>query len=302
MGERQMKHAGMGCALVLIFAAGGAFAQNLSVTYVEGDARMQRGSSWVGISTGDTLPREATVLLRAGAYVELGATGTTITLSQNGTYNLRDIVPFSRNLKSAGVGKAILDILAYLLNGPAHNQSTVAGVRSANEGRGQDAEWVTSSAGVFLDSGRQYIKAGQYDKAIAQLLRALETATDQESPTVCFYLAFAYSMIGDTRNSLKYAANVQPDGSNERSTDFIILRAKLLIDSNAYAQEVAWLTQAGNDLTGDPQRADAYLLLLGAGYRGVSDISREKQALSQVVSIAAEGDLRNAAASLLRNP
>ena len=80
-----------------------------------------------------------------------------------------------------------------------------------------------------------------------------------------YNLACAYSLSGDTRAALKHAAGLQPSSADEWASDFIILKAKLLVDSNAFAQEIAWLTQSGNDLSGDAQRAAIYNFLLGRG-------------------------------------
>jgi len=222
-------------------------------------------------------------------------------LSQKGTYNLRDILASSHALDSAGAGKAILAALSSFLMGPARNQST-AGARGANGSKAEDSDWVTSSAQVFLDAGEQYLKSGQYDEAIEQFLQALDAATEHESPQVRYYLAYSYSLNGDTRAALKYASDLQPIAGDEWASDFIILKAKLLVDSSAFGQEIAWLTQNGNDLSGDAPRGALYEFLLGVGYRGVGDAANAKDSLSKVVSTSGESDLGKAAAQLLQNP
>jgi tetratricopeptide (TPR) repeat protein len=297
-----MRRARHGCALLMLFVACGAFAQSLSVAYIEGDAQARSGSSWTVLSVGDPISSEATLRLEEGAYVELSSQGAKITLSQKGTYKLHDIVSSSRALGSAGAGKALLTTLAHLAAGPALNQGAVAGARGANESKADDSEWVASSAQVFIDSGREYVKSGQYDQAIGQFLQALDSAANEnESAEIRYNLAEAYSLKGDTRNALKQAAGLQPSSGDGWSADFVLLKAKLLMDTNAYAQEISWLTQQGNDLSGDAQRAQAYLFLLGVGYRGVGDTSKEKETLSKVVSISGESDLGKSAGQLLQS-
>jgi tetratricopeptide (TPR) repeat protein len=223
-------------------------------------------------------------------------------LSQKGTYLLSDILASSRVLGSAGVGKALLSSLSYLATGPVQNQSMVAGARGANEGKADDSEWVSSSAQVYVDAGKQYLKSAQYDEAIKQFLLARDAATEEESPQVHYYLAYAYSLNGDTREALKQIVGLQPNGADDWASDFVILKAKLLLDSSAFTQEIAWLTQSGNDLSADAQREALYQFLLGVGYRGVGDIANEKAHLSKVVAISRESDLGTAAAELLQNP
>jgi tetratricopeptide (TPR) repeat protein len=236
------------------------------------------------------------------SYVEGEAADSRISLSQKGTYFLRNVLAFSRAMDSAGAGNALWAKLSILLMGPARNQSSGAGARGANENKAEDSEWVTSSAQVFLDTGDQCLKSGQYEEAIEQLLQALDVATEKELPLVQYNLACAYSLSGDTRAALKHTAGLQPGSSDEWASDFIILKAKLLVDTNAFAQEIAWLTQSRNNLSGDAQRAPLYNFLLGVGYRGVGDNSSEKADLSKVVAISGESDLGKAATQLSQNP
>jgi hypothetical protein len=288
--------------LILVLAADSGEPQELSVLYVEGETQVQNGPSWVALSIGDRLSAKATIQLNEGAYVELMGTGSKIVLSQKGTYNLLDILTSSRALGSAGVEKALESSLSHLAAGPVHNQSTAAGVRGSNEASADDSIWVASSAQVFLDAGEQYLQSGQYDQAIQQFLQARDAATEEEVPQVQYYLVFAYYLGGDTRAALKQAAGLQPVSGDAWASDFIIVKAKLLVDSSAFAQEVAWLTRSGNDLSADAQRASLYDFLLGVGYRGVGDTSKEKVSLAKVVAMSAESDLGKAAAQLLQNP
>jgi tetratricopeptide (TPR) repeat protein len=288
-------------ALFFLIGAYFASAQSLYVAYVGGDVRARIGPSLVDISPGDRLSAETTLQLGDGAYVELNAAQTKIELSQKGVYKLQDILSYSRSLRSAGVGKALLMKLSLFLARTGENQSAIAGVRGADTGKTETSEWMTSDAQVFLDTGKEYIISGQFDQAIGQLLQALETATDREAPRARCYLAYAYSLKGDFRDALKYSADLHPSRSDEWAPDFVILRAKLLIDGSAFAQEIAWLTNDGNDLSGDAQRAAIYFFLLGLGYRGIDDSANEKRYLSKVVSITGDSDLGKAAAWLERS-
>lgn len=296
-----MRLTGSMCALLFAFTACGAIAQGMSVSYLEGEAAIRSGSSWVELSIGDTVSAEASVRLGQGAYVELKLMGANIVLSEKGTYSMRDVLSSRRAFRSAGVGKAVSATLSYMVTGPARTQSAVFGVRGENRSEGDDPSWVTSSAQVFLDAGREYIKSGQYDEAIEQLRQGQDEAAEQESARVRYYLAYAYSLNGDTRNALKQAADLQPTRTDAWAADFVVLKAKLLIDTNAYAQEIEWLTRQENDLSGDAQRASLYYFLLGVGYRGVGDTTNAKQSLSKVAAISGESDLGKAAVQLLQN-
>ena len=288
-----------GLLLAMTYAV---WAQELSVSYIEGNVQARSGSSWVTLSIGDRVSPQTALQLIGGACIEIKWGDSRIFLSQKGTYVLHDIMTSFQALSSAGVRKAISSTLSLLLKGRAQNQNDSLGARGANEAKVEDSGWVTSSAQVFVDAGKQYLESGQNKEAIEQFLLALDAATDAESTQVQYYLAYAYSQSGDTRVALKHAASLQPGSSDAWASDFIILKAKLLIDSNAFAQEIAWLTQKEHDLSADAQRASLYYFLLGVGYRAVGDASNEKANLSRVVTISGESDLGKAAAQLLLNP
>ena len=286
--------------ILFVLAAFCAGAQSYNVSFLEGEVRVRSGAALAGISIGDKLPPDSVVQLSEGAYLELNMAGMRIALSQKGTYNLHAISTSSRALGSAGVGTALIAGLSRLATGPSGNQGAVAGARAENKAKSEDSDWTTSNAQVYLDSGKEYIKSGQYDQAIGQLLPALDSTDESEAAEVHYYLADAYSLKGDTRNALKQAAGLKPGGGDDWAADFIILKAKLLVDTNAFAQEVSWLTQSGNDLSGDAQRAQMYLFLLGIGYAGAGDASNEKESLSRALSIAKESDIGKAASQLLQ--
>lgn len=285
--------------LVISWAASG---QTVVVTYLDGEASVNKGSSPVELAIGDAVPQNATVRLGKDSYLELRSAGATIKLSERGSYSVHDLLSASAALISAGVGRALSTSLAHLLTGPAANRSTVLGARGADESNSEDAGWVENGAAVFFDAVQAFIASGQYDKAIAQLKEALAASTEDELPEVTYDLAYAYSLSGDTREALIQMAGVEPKGTEEWVPGFVLLKAKLLVDANAFAQAIAWLVQPGNDLSGDAQLSPAYNFLLGIGYRGLSDLSKERQALSKVIAIAADSDLAASAKELLQKP
>jgi tetratricopeptide (TPR) repeat protein len=186
-----------------------------------------------------------------------------------------------------------------LLIGPAHSQSTAAGVRGADESKSSDSDWETSTQDA-IQEGENFIQSGEYDKAIEKLTQTLDEATEEELSPVHVHLAYAYFLSGDSRDATRQLAGLKPVGS--WAGDYILLRAMLYLDTFAFTQEIQWLMQAGNDLSGDEQRAPIYYYLLGLGYRGAGDTPNETQSLSKVISFASENDLAESAAGLLRNP
>jgi hypothetical protein len=118
-------------------------------------------------------------------------------------------------------------------------------------------------------------------------------------PEILYYLAYARSMTGDEEEALKLTDDLRLTGAEEWAADFVVLRAKLLLDASSFGEEVRWLLRNRRMVSGDSERAPMYYFLLGLGYRGVGDAGKGKQALSKVVSLNPEGELGKAASRLL---
>ena len=278
-----------------------ALAQSLSVAYLEGQAQLRIGSSWTELATGSAVPLTSSVRLPTGGLVQIKGGGIELTLSRPGIYVVRDIVAARRAVSNPGIDAVVAGSLRHLVSGPTERQSTAMGGRAENESKSDDETWAETSSEVFLAAGKEYIKAGKYDKAMEQIREALEGATDQEAPKIHYYLAYAASLNGDVREAGRQIADLQPTTSDAWAEDFIILKAKLLEDTSAYAEAVALLTHEGNVLSQDAQRAPLYYFLLGLGCRGAGEKESAKRAFSEVVAISAESDLGRAATKLLRS-
>ena len=150
-----------------------------------------------------------------------------------------------------------------------------------------------------LESGKALIATQQYERAIDELTQALDAAAGEEAAEVRSYLAYAHSMTGDTSAALEVTDGLQPAGSEEWAKDLEILRAKLLLDASAFAEELAWLSRYSHVLSGDPERAPMYYFLTALGHRGKGDIGGEKRNLSKVVSLGPDTELGKTAARML---
>ena len=276
-----------------------ALAENFNVSYLEGQAQIQSGSSWINLAIGDVVPSETSIRLIGPGILQLKGADLEVVLSLPGTYLVKDIAAAHRLFSSAGVGEALKTSLRHLIFGSSPQRNVQLGTRGTNESKPEDENWSESSE-VFLAAGKEFIKAAEYDEAVEQFKQALESASGQEAPEIHYYLAYALLLNGDVREAWKHAANLQPSASDQWARDFILLKAKLLEDTSAHKEAVTWL--AGNDLSQDAQRAPLYYFLLGLGYRGAGESEGAKQALLKVVAISRESDLGKAASELLQLP
>ncbi|MGA2641617.1 MAG: hypothetical protein ABSG21_12030 [Spirochaetia bacterium] len=133
-------------------------APALSVSYAEGSACLRSGSSWQALSIGDSVPAEAIIRLDDGASVQLKGMGADIWLAQKGTYAVHDLLAARQKIGSPTIGNVLSASLAFLLTGPAHNQSAVLGARGADESKGADSDWVETTAQENIQQGKDYLK------------------------------------------------------------------------------------------------------------------------------------------------
>lgn len=166
-----------------------------------------------------------------------------------------------------GVGSALKGSLLRLVFGNAEKQQTVIGARGANESESDNEGWTESSAEVFLQAGKEYMKIGKNEEAERQLKEALAVASAIEIPEIRYYLACAATLNGNTREAWNQLAGAQPRGEEPWTGDFMLLKARLLEEASSYAEAIALLTQDGGNLAQDAQRAPLYFFLLGLGYR-----------------------------------
>jgi tetratricopeptide (TPR) repeat protein len=287
----------------LCVAAQSVQAQDLSVSYLDGSASIRSGSTWKLLSIGDAVPMEATIRVEPAGYVQLKGGGVDLIVTRPGTYSVKDIVARNKTVSTRGIGAAIAASLRALASGRSAPQNATSGARAGNVGdTGEDESWVESSAAEFLSAAKSYLKAGRYDDALKQLRQAEQSADSEEIPEIRFYLASTYALKGDLGLAWKLAQDLTSVPDAEWAGDLLLLKARLLLDTSAFADAVALLEGEGSWLAQDKSRAPLYHFLLGLGYRGAGAAESSRQALSRVVAISPDSDLGIAAADLLKTP
>lgn len=288
--------------VLLLLTAQVSTAQSFTVAYLDGHAQLRSGDSWIELAIGDALSIDSSVRLAAGGFLQIRGVGVLIALTRPGAYKVRDVVAAARTMSSTGVGAALARSLRLLVSGRPGQAATVLGTRGADESNSDVQGWTEGSAEVFLAAAKEYIKAEKYDKAIELLDQALESADEGEAPQIHYFLAFASSLKGDVPEAWKQIEGLQPAASAPWVPDFILLKARLLEDTNAFTEAVSLLSSNGQLLAEDALRAPLYYFLLGIAYRGTGEMEKSKLALSRVMSISEQSALGKAASDLLRGP
>ena len=288
--------------VVLLF--GTAFnlnAQQLSVAYLEGEVEMQSGVKWVQLSIGDEIPADSKLRLGEGSYIELRGASASFSFSQPGTYSLRELINASRKTETNKFNAAIVGVLQNLVTNHTVNLGAAAGARGANKSTQEQEDWMNSTAQVFLEAGKEFIESGEYAKAIDRFQKALSVASADEVPEIKYYLAYAYSLNGNTRDTFRQISEVRPTGE-EDGPDYALLKAKFFLDTSAFNQAVEVLTAQSEVLQQDQQRATMYFFLLALGYRGIGDKENERKSLSRVISMSSARNIGHAASGANKRP
>jgi hypothetical protein len=297
------------CALsfALMLSAFAAAAPGFQVSYIDGSAysgaAASASASWKALTLGDSVNPEAFVKLEAGSALELSRADSRLYLSQKGVYRIGDLLAARAKMGPKGAGGALTAKMSKLVADSRPSLGSVAGVRGAEAGRDSiDVEWAGTGAWEAVLHAKDSIEKGKYQDAVSSLVAARDQASPDELSELLYYLAYAYSLADDPRMAAASLAGVQAKPEATWSGDYILLQAKLYVDSFAYAQAIAWLGEAGHDLSGDPVLGGLYYFLLGEAYRGSSETAKARQSFQKVVAMGAESELGKAAAELLAAP
>jgi tetratricopeptide (TPR) repeat protein len=271
-------------AFCLLAAAAAASAQGFYVVFIEGQAQASaRGSAWTDLAVGSTVAPAASIRIPAQALIQLRGASGDIALVRPGTYAMRDVVAARSSVFVGGAGMIASDESRSIAFGSP--QGFVMGAQSAEAPDAKDNSKPggagTLTVEALTEEGREFLRSGQFANAAGKLKQALGSASQVQAPEIRCCLAYAYSLDGKPAEAWKQADGLTPGNSDPWAADFILLRARLLLDTSSYGDAVASLAAASNTLSGDAKRAPLFFYLSGLGYRGAGQAEKAVQAFTQ---------------------
>ena len=287
---------------LFLLMSGWLFAQEVQVSFQDGQTQIKVGTAWKAINIGDRLAADATVKLDKGASLELQIINATITINQAGTYMLKDILAARKQADTNGVAKSLKSTFTAMIGAaPVKNQSTVAGARASNKSDEDKMTWVSSDTDSIIDSGKSLLQAGKIQEAQDKFNEAMLEATDEEIPQIQYLIGYNLAVAGDIRGASKQWNGLVPDSDASWAADFVLLKARLLEESFAWTDAITLLTKQGANLANDVNRGPIYHFMLGLAWQNTGNSSNAKAAYTKVVSLVPNTDLGKAAAALLKN-
>ena len=223
--------------LVLLLVAAGApiFAADLEITYVEGRLELSASGGWKALDIGDVLSEAATVRFDGSGVAEIEGTGVKVTLRQQGTYKLSDIIGKSKQVASTGLGSLMKDRVAGVFQGTQRATSAVMGVRAAEvETDSQKRVSWLGSASDLLAQAKKELEAGEYEKALSTLGEAYENADELEEPEILYYTSYANTMTGNSGAALDAIIRARVEPAHPLHGESLLLRGQLLVEALAF--------------------------------------------------------------------
>lgn len=250
-------------ALLLAAVLVPGWSANLSVTYLEGVLEVKQGTTWKALDIGDVVADTATVQFDGQGVAELEGTGFKVTLRQQGSFLLTDMIAKSKEVSATGLGSLVRGRVAGVIQGTQKTGSTVAGVRAAEATSNQAAvSWIGNAADL-IESARKALAQAQYEGALSSLEEAYDYADEVEEPLVMFYTGYANAMLGRNAKALEALTQSTLGPESEHYSDLLLLRGQLLVDALSFKDAYGAFDTYRKAF---PKGADLQLANLMAGY------------------------------------
>jgi len=273
-----------------------AFAQEVMVTYMEGDVMLKDKGSWDDIYSGDTLSGTDVIRVSSDSVAEMEAAGRKIVISKAGIYSIGELLDNSRKSDSFGDSS----LLTKFITNPnkAATKTAVMGVRGAKT-ETNSVEWLTED-NMDLSDAKEMIKTGKYKEAVNTLLTGRDDAFDEELPKYDFYLGKSYYLMGEPGKALSALLLVAGDPSAEFYPDFAVMKGNLLLDSFNYNEA---LTVFNRYLKHDgvSETAQMVTFLSARAYNAMGEKNKAKETLKKAISINPSTDVGKNAKSILNS-
>lgn len=185
----------------------------LAVTWLDGSAEAQQGSSWVSLSMGDKVDSSSTLRLGSGSSIELRGNGQRLSITAAGTYSLASLLGAAQATPGRS---AAMQKLGKLVDGSvSSDQSTIAGVRGAAIEPAKDSvTWQSEDVDVtsIMDEGRALVRDEKYEDAALKFAEAAESSAGPAREGALYSEAWSYAAAGSGARAVALLRGMSSDG------------------------------------------------------------------------------------------
>ncbi|HTZ51224.1 MAG TPA: hypothetical protein VMF68_06180 [Spirochaetia bacterium] len=275
--------------LVAVFAAVvvvGVSAQAFTVSYLDGTVEMQSAKGWSAVSIGDRIPADATVRISDTGSLELVRTGAKITILKDGVFALAGLAAGAASGASGVAGSIAQKLQTLVTEKP--KSSAAGGVRGAEQGTG-NVTWVDENDETRAQA-QALLDKKDWKGASSVLQDAIKNAgSDTDVSEFGYMLAVAYDGAGQTAKAYRALAKVNADPSAAWYARYVILKAKVLVDSQSFADALGVLTPFISAYPTGEATQVAYLLS-GISQKGLGNKTAARSAFDTGYQLDASTD------------
>jgi len=263
--------------LVAVFAAVvlvGVSAQAFTVSYLDGTVELQTAKGWSAVSIGDRIPADATVRISDTGSLELVRTGAKITILKDGVFAVAGLAAGASSGTSGVAGSIAQKLQTLVTEKP--KSSAAGGVRGADQSA-PDVTWVDENDETRAQA-QALLDKKDWKGASLLLQDAIKNAgSDTDVAEFGYMLAVAYDGAGQTARAYRALSKVNADPSAAWYARYVILRAKVLVDSRSFSDALGVLTPFISAYPTGEATQMAYLLT-GISQEGLGNKSAARSA------------------------
>ena len=283
---------------ILISTAALLSAEDFSIDYLQGKLEYQNHSgNWIQLETGDTVKDTYTLKLSEDGFAELSGSNGKITLTEDGSYSMREIADRSSQSGNS-IKKALASKFSFLFKKRQSSGNTVAAVRADKADNTDDFITWEDDSTDYLASGNELFRQGNYIKA----KEAYEEGTLWETGGIkrecVFRKGLCEQIAGNPETARKTLESVNPEKTDSFLGEYSLVMAALYSESMEYEKADSVLT---NYLSTNPSgySAQTAWFLSAAVKDALGDSEGCRYALNKVISINPESELAADAKEML---
>jgi len=219
--------------LLLILVPAAVFCLDYTVDYVYGTVEVKADDRWRPAEIGATVSPDSSLRVGPGSVAELTCGSMRITLGEEGTYIVSELINSSRQVSSWGIVQTVRGKIRNLFRGQPDIESTAMGVRAEEMTDDLGFDWMDEEEEA-ADQGKSLLEEQRYEEAVEYFEEALELASQRSRSLYLFYIGYAYAMAGRTGLSMRYLNEAEPSDLVAHYGDYVLLKGQLLLEGQAY--------------------------------------------------------------------
>ncbi len=280
---------------IILMVASLSFAQELTISYFDGDVEVMDSGEWYLPEMGEAVKNNQQIKLGADSYAEINFSNTTIKLLKEGIYTASDIIESANNQNTWELGKIGGINFKNVINKGAYNSSAVMGVRGAKQ-ETSEVEWIDSSVD-YLEDGKASLDEGDIDRALSIFNEGIELSEDNRDQLL-YYSALCYNLKGINDRSLNNLESIEVPENYDFYPDFVILKSNILLEGLEY-ENAEKLLSSYIAKDSKSEKAQIVYLLLSYSSNGMKNTENAVKYLNKVLEIDKSNEMGVIAEELL---